>query len=237
MVTIGSIIASDGLPIFHFLLNSSMRLSEILREYDIDYKRVPVKKAPTAGDRPDMKSLGQGYFSDVYAPAGAPHDVVKINYQVDVKDGYHAFVKALIDNERARDSIYFPRIRSVRELQTPGADFPYLLVRMEQLLPLQALTREELIGLATRHTDIPEKDIVDQYEIWDIIYLISKAINPRTHSPYKVTDTKLKNAIRWVEELGKKENSSVDLHSDNIMARRTPYGPQLVISDPLGLSA
>lgn len=212
-----------------------MKIAEILHEYDIDYKKASVKRKPKTRDLPGMKELGGGYFSDVYAPAGAPHDVVKINYEVSTKDGYHAFIKALIDNERARNSIYFPRIRSVRELQAPDADFPYLLVRMERLLPLRALTREEIISLAIRHTDITEED-VERQDDYDIAKLLSDAINPMYHSPYKVTDTKLKNAIRWIEEIADKERVFVDLHSDNVMARRTPYGPQLVLSDPLGLS-
>ena len=214
-----------------------MKIIDILREYEIDYKQKKVKKPPVVpGDTEKFKRLGSGYFSVVGVSDDSPQDVVKVNMYGDLKDGYNAFVKALIDNERARNSVLFPRIRSVRELKTPEDEYPRLLVRMERLEPLFNLGIEELRHMVARYTSAKVEDLEYNNDKFDMINLFVDIIRGDSLVSAKVTDTKLKNAIQWLQEIAQEEKFFFDLHSENMMVRRTPYGPQLVLSDPLGLS-
>ena len=73
---------------------------------------------------------------------------------------------------------------------------------------------------------------VGLYEIWTVIEkLIHKMIINRPPGGIKITDKRLLEAI---ELLKKYQDRALDLHMENVMLRRSPYGLQLVISDPFG---
>jgi len=139
---------------------------------------------------------------------------------------------------------------------------PYLIANIEELVPLHKLSEEEkwtivekMVGksLSTNvkmsknffkgHSLISAGLAIDSL-IMQILYNESKNVLTRQDDKYKldpdyepydvkkITNKQLLDVLKVIKDLEKK-GFLEDLHSENIMARRTSTGYQLVISDPL----
>jgi hypothetical protein len=132
-------------------------------------------------------------------------------------------------------------------------DTSYIVVNLEKLDHLTLLTQSDYLFLFKKlfNIEISETDI--KYMKWNIADILadilSEYINNRNSSYLKkyfnvksvtIQDKQLNEVLNVIKKLQGnvikrliKKTPHVDLHSDNIMFRRTKFGPQLVIIDPL----
>jgi len=191
---------------------------------------------------PKVQSLGTGYFSSVYSHEDTPHDVVKFSRHGieddNETDGFQAFMLALAFNKDAQSNIYFPKFRSIRKIEHKGNTS--FIARMEKLVRLMDLNIDELEAVCTRMFTEERADLIMSQEThYDRVRSLSRTVGEAVKHQYKredIIDEEFIKAARWLQDLAKRRKIDIDLHFENMMIRRTPYGPQLVLSDPLGLS-
>lgn len=240
-----------------------MRLFELLNEYEMPPIKT-VKREPTyfydyskedyamdqapdersGTDRikkdPKLKTLGAGYFSSVYAHDDNPHDVMKFPRKEASKsdtDGFRIFISALAKDKEMQSNPYFPRFRMIRKFEH-GDEHSYT-ARMERLFPLEDLEMEDLYSIVERiYDDELATYLYDRASLPHLFYKqLAKAVSNTVESKWHVeniTDAHFAEATDWIHDLAEREGFYVDLHFNNMMVRRTPYGSQLVLSDPLG---
>jgi len=240
------------------MVNTIMRLQELLNEY---YDLNPVSDiAFLPIDDPD-EELGSGYFSHVNAIKDNPHDVTKTSYygpsdeedfdsyernQGEDADGYVVFLRALANDRHMQDNIHFPQVRKVAIDENDR-----IHAEIEKLETLESLSLREIYTMFQRYyPDDPSLESFRQN------LRASRKRNRRGRSrlrrlPDQLSSRiavdamdkqgrsksyELNTAIRWIGVLGQQERFNIDIHSNNLMARRTPYGIIPVINDPLGMA-
>jgi hypothetical protein len=240
-----------------------MRLFELLQEYEMppvktvsrepiyyyDYSKEDFAMDQAPGERsgtdrikknPKVKTLGAGYFSSVYAHDDNPHDVMKFprkEFNKTDTDGFRVFISALAEDKEMQSNPYFPRFRMIRKFEK-GDEHSYT-ARMERLFPLDSLETEDLYSIIERiYDDETAAYLYDRASLPHLYFkqvatIVSNTVEKGWHLE-KVSDPLFTEAADWLYELGQKEGFYIDLHFNNMMVRRTPYGSQLVISDPLG---
>lgn len=186
-----------------------------------------------------------------------PGTVTKIVRKVEDlnKDAYFQYVSALAKNDRISNNPFFPRIYKIKVVQDNQGNDLYS-VEMERLLPFNSLSTEELnmIGnrlffnyagferdMLARRKEITPKSYHDKVTLQDAQtarFVMIKALGKCLERPQDVVtyikDPKLKAALLILQDLLKKNREFLDdIHADNIMIRRGPGGPQLVILDPI----
>lgn len=192
--------------------------------------------SPRAMRSKGVEHMGTGMFSSVYSHEDRPHDVRKVSRHLNASklDGFFYFLKALEQHPDENTNPYFPRIRSVTVYESPHADAVYT-AQMERLFPLSSLNPEQVDHLWRKaFGEVPEDD--DRAGgagdlISDIREIMLGGIKM---SDWKKTDRDLLKAIRFIREVASEYQVGIDLHVGNVMVRHTPYGPQLVLTDPLG---
>jgi hypothetical protein len=123
---------------------------------------------------------------------------------------------------------------------------------MEKLSPWKDLEEDELLTIFSRALDVqlnsveefrqlvgrkgvPYKDII----IEELLRYITKTISDPNYKDIKgnsIKDSQLIEAINIIRYL-QKTGYGEDLHAGNVMVRRTKYGPQLVLTDPLSFGS
>jgi len=199
------------------------------------------------------KKLGQGAFGAAYEIPKDVTTVVKtseLNRQSWYADGYFNYVKEIADKT---DNPYLPQIYEIRRMQPAGKNKygespePYLLVNTEQLYKGEQFKPDELLlsirrmmGRELTKTDYKiflELNHGKKLTTWGLLQVIADALNSYARAKsakdsFVIADPQLRQALGIVRKL-KKKGYVVDLHEQNFMFRRTPYGPQLVLTDPL----
>jgi hypothetical protein len=235
-----------------------MRLFELLQEdpftvQDIERKNLvgfgPLGQTSRELDK-KTQFLGAGYYSTVLSSDDNPHDVVKGSRgTTKQKDGYEAFIRALANDPEMRDNIHMPRIRSAKVMSSTDGKKSNLLVRLERLHEIRHLSEREAYDILVRligrenarkywlHAmDMPGGSKMRTNWPWVLgEYLDAYSAEKETRTEYPILDAELLQAYKWASSIAKKEGWVMDLHSGNWMIRRTPYGPQLVISDPFAM--
>jgi hypothetical protein len=220
-------------------------------------KELPITKTDksyrvTKTDRKKLADnyISSGYFGDVYSTDDDISKVTKFSRMNKKKwnaDGYYNYIKKI---HALSNFVYLPQIFSVDRYETKDK-VPYLVVTMERLTGLLKFSGEELLNVLKRITgdsySVEISSLIEDYELYRnkydiidlIINLIGIAINPKNYPELpkhfkglKIEDPELMKAIKIVRNLVD-QGYTDDIHDANIMARRTPYGPQLVMLDPL----
>lgn len=231
-----------------------MRLYELLTEEPPVVKYHDAKPA----ERPHLPSnplragstryQGGGVFADVYGHDDNPHEVVKISrpaHSTNI-DGYEAFIRELSRDPEMYNNPHFPRIQLIRNVHDKGTGDRQYIVRMERLYSHSALSKEEY-DIMVEHTFKPwyiksvERDLPDwkknnvgkevffnwmEYGFTSMSYIPEAAYT-------KLKSKELQSALSKIAKLADQYYVRIDIHSGNIMFRRTQYGPVLVITDPL----
>lgn len=188
--------------------------------------------------------IRQSEFSVVTHKENDPHMVRKHNYRpMDPKasrrfrtDGFNFFVQELI-NRDAMDNIYFPKVYSMKKISDDSNQYIHTY-KTEKLYDMKQLSREELLKICEEI--FGPDDMSNDFDENDLISIIAGKIEYALIN-YDYSDIKsdeLINALQILAGIAKDaikspEKYRLDVHTQNIMARRTPYGPQLVINDPL----
>lgn len=182
-----------------------------------------------AAHKSSGRMLVSGYYGAVYDRPKDVSGVVKVARAVRNEfhfDGYHAFVQKILNTNNP----YFPQLSELKSYQNSSTGEKFFTVRSEKLVPLGSIDNrlfpsiyQRITGkkLPSRRTASPVMAIVD---------LISDAVDGQTNI-VDIVDPQLRSAVRILAQM-RRSGYTTDLHYDNVMCRMTPYGPQLVITDP-----
>lgn len=205
--------------------------------------------------------LGGGSFGDVYAfdkPTKA-NTVFKYFSLSNENDGYLAFLRTFIHDQRRLNNPYLPRIYSLKLFKEPmdpdseseneKKEQLFGRVEMERLVEiedprfldvnlLKSLYEQMFYGsipsIRSRQTQEDKDAVLANNILLEIVHNIKRALRADDPSALiKIKDPDLKNAIRYIKTAAARFSSYVDLHPGNVMWRITGTRPQLVITDPL----
>jgi len=196
-------------------------------------------------------------FGRVYVNPEEPGTATKIVRKVEDihSDAYFKYISALAKNDRITNNPFFPRIYKVRVVKDKQGKDLYS-VEMERLQDFDTLSAEEcnmlgqklffnyagferdMLARKKEITPTQHRDEVSLEDRGDAGFVLLKAIGKCLENPEQVAtyikDPKLKAALVILQGMLKRDVGLVpDIHSGNIMVRRGPGGPQLVITDPI----
>lgn len=180
---------------------------------------------------PNTRGMPSGNFSAVKDDSKDPHMIKKFSKRgrSDEDEGFKAFVMFLYNNG-FDGNIHMPRVYDIKTI-TGRDGITIDSYRMEKLISLRSVSREELVAYAEMMSDkIDVADDVDTDFIpEEIAYFLKAAIAGRTQSKME----SLNEACNIVARAERATGATLDLTTNNIMFRRTSQGLQLVFSDPL----
>lgn len=205
----------------------------------------------------DMNVLGSGGDARVYVNNDEPGTVTRVTRSVEdpKKDSYFKYISAIAKSDRIQRNPYFPKIYSVKIVPNNRGRQAYS-VEMERLMDFDTLSAEECVMLgermffnfagfakeyvARRKEIVPtqHRDNVSMKSKGTAGFVLLKAIEKCIHHAEKVAtyikDPRLKEALIILRSLIKQDQEiNADIHDGNIMVRRGPGGPQLVLTDPV----
>lgn len=196
----------------------------------------------------DRNRLGHGYYSNVYKNKD-PHLVTKVSRipsrKIEDNDPYWFFIRRLTETKINERNPYFPRVYSIKRYSDsdPESETNINEIRnaqIEKLEELDQLTEDEIYTIFQKIRNEKEVDYLRgyPYDQSKLIHFIPDTIKEDLSSSYLLNDVEdfnYKEAILFLRKLKKENNRiSFDIHKGNLMVRRTPYGVQLVITDPFG---
>jgi len=202
---------------------------------------------------PDIEVLGTGAFASAYRHKDNPQDITKGSKATKVPDGWQALFTALSKDKEAQANPYFPRFRSINKFKGKGEmygdDRESYVAKVEALEPYSNLSKEEREMLMSKIFNEHGIDVAKHYieeprafnkPGWFLAAAVRACLEGDTWEDelrWQIEDEKFKEAIEFLQKVADEENYEFDLHSNNLMVRRTSVGPQLVLNDPLGFSS
>lgn len=222
----------------------------------------PPEKGNPHVTNPDIENLGTGAFASAYRHKDNPHDVTKGSKATHIPDGWQALFTALSKDEDAQSNPYFPRFRSINKFignyNDEGEPRQSYVVKVEALEPYKNLSEAERKMLANKIFNEHGKDVINHY--WEEENRRTRRPNPggeiragekfawairaclendtwADELRWQIEDKKFEQALEFLQKTAKETDYEFDLHSENMMVRRTSVGPQLVLNDPLGFSS
>ena len=181
------------------------------------------------GDMPDkFQLIGSGVGSglqnsQVYLDKQDPNRVLKVVSIRDLSDPYLAYIRMV---ESHQNNPFFPRINWYKVYQQP--DNSYLLyVFMEKLVPLSKFDPEVIKGVLSSIGIEYTGNLRIDFSLRQIMKNPKYRKNLKQSTQYP----KFQEALRLLEPMFRKFGN--DMHIENLMARLTSIGPQIVITDPL----
>jgi hypothetical protein len=212
-----------------------MKILEILNP---SYKQITPRKGirgrqhKGAIDR-TFSRLGYGAYAKVYASKN-PLDAYK---KSTADDGFQFYVRGILQYNKSKGQLnpYFPNFYRVNEFKAKDSEASVMHLKMERLNEIDDLNIEDLKEMMVKmfgdsdvagdaHKTTYVDDIVDRIEE----YCLGRNL--------KIVDFRLEEALELIKELVDKHDLRLDIHEGNVMWRRSPQGPQLVITDPLVLN-
>lgn len=142
-------------------------------------------------------------------------------------DGYDVFVRYLVENDI--DNIHFPNVYSIRRINDKSGQHVNKY-DIEKLIALKDLEAEEFTGVVSTHLKIGAHSPIG------LAAIISNAARffPEDNDQLKLDS--LIEACGIVRKIMVEKKLNMDLNSNNLMARRTSTGLQLVICDPFSFA-
>jgi hypothetical protein len=216
-----------------------MKILEILEPVHKTYTATKPLDRIRAGMDPDAhdpKRLGTGLFATVRTSKN-PFEVIKKtkldNNGRSFKDGYPAFVKAVIEFQRThkRPNPYFPVFTRVNEFKK-DADTA-MVIKMERLRGMYDLESSDIKQMITFMFSKTRYFVPETPGVYDLIDNVEAALKYPDEKGVEIADFRFQEAVDFLNNY-KKQNPNLrwDIHSGNLMWRRTPQGPHLVITDP-----
>lgn len=160
------------------------------------------------------------------------------------EDAYYVYIKTIVDHKLAQENPYFPKVYKFKTLNiknnTDRRSRSYdiqleKLIEFDELKTKEALTLLEKIlddeGIKYFHNNygILKSNSYHQKNIRDIILFILNCIATNVY----VKDKYAKDAMSLINDLRNAYGFILDLSEWNVMFRRSSYGIQMVITDPL----
>lgn len=211
------------------LFEPSVRHREV-KNHDIDSIKNDSMKS-------NKGEIGYGMYGKAVPNKKSPFTVKKNNFfplkNIDNNDGYMYYIRSIVSNKMAQSNPFFPRVYDIIYLIDKDGKQRYR-AEIEKLEHSHAFSVEELTQMLK--TLYPKRLIGTYNDVYQLThrlcYLIRQHINKR--NAYAPKNEKFKECLDFIIELQNKNNEFVgyDFHDNNIMYRRTGFGPQLVITDP-----
>lgn len=209
----------------------------------------------------DQEEIGSGMYATAFSTPQEPGTVRKMmtDPQRDLKgDAYFQYVNLIAKNDRMTKNLYFPKIFDIQVRsfyrkdftgnENLGTEYVYA-VDMERLLPFSSLSSEEARMLGNKmFFDFERKHrpnrVVSGTAKIDYRHELSGRIEDTFmgKGPYMdsdltatvIKDKHYKQAVTLIKGMiEKSEGMHQDMHDENIMVRRGPGGPHIVITDPV----
>lgn len=238
-----------------------MKLSEIIQQVDKTHRYYgPFNDTRGLMNRISTKSPA-GFYSKVTPNKKDPHMVDKSTFISTADDGSDAYL-GYIAGIKGDLNPFFPRVYKVTRVKdTRGNIRPKYI--LEKLVPLSALSDDEADALCRyvhpqlmddiermrAHSVHPDKNDYNAPVVIDLLIeaIISMFDNPSEFGvlsntkPIHSSNKLLQKAIHKIIDIIDNGPTNymglskfrLDIKDDNFMVRRTPHGPQLVITDPL----
>lgn len=193
----------------------------------------------TGNPRSSNKEIGSGVYSKVRNDPHDPHMVQKRHHNPKAasNDGFVKWGDYLINNNLVDSNPHFPRIYNVRKIEDSEGQKIYKY-QIEKLVPTEDVSPKLLKAVWRQNftkESMPEDiEELDAEDIADTMSgIISMAVEGNREYMDDIISDSLKQAVQHLHAYYEETNFTVpDLHSGNIMLRRTPHGVQLVITDP-----
>lgn len=174
--------------------------------------------------------LGSGMEAVVIKSQSDPSVIKIVATEDELQDNaYMQYI--LLSKKHSSHNPYLPRVESIKHIKSRDklvSNKDYYIVNLEQLQPLQSMSVEELDFLL-------DKIFVDKLgpvkNAFEFGRILERAIaRPGSN---RVKDKNFGAVSRLITKLATHSTTHIDVHEDNVMVRLTPYGPQLVITDPV----
>lgn len=207
----------------------------------------------------DQEEIGSGMYAEVFSTSQEPGTVRKISTEPvgNLKhDAYFQYVSMIAKNDRMSSNPYFPKVFDIQVRSfyrkdysnkvNLGIEYVYA-ADLERLLPFNSLSSEEARILGNKMF----YDFEKKYRPGRNVSGATK-INYRDELTDRIDDTfdkyiwssqfatvikdrYYKQALILIKGMINKQGSQMqtDMHSENVMIRRGPGGPQIVITDPV----
>ena len=196
----------------------------------------------------DGQEIGDGLYSVVISDDDDPGTVKKVSYgsfgqgytlESLLKDGYFNYLISMAENNRMDWNPYLPKIYSIKFFKSKD-DLIAFTLEMERLYSIYDLSVEEIAFIGDKIFDDfsarLERQEVHGVNGWldSLIRYIEYSTQGRGHAyGIKIIDSRFRHAMSIVSKLRRSNKGAIDIHHGNVMVRRTRYGPQLVITDPV----
>lgn len=215
----------------------------ILEIINTDVQTVNVKNGKLIGSifKPSKEFDKHGKFSKIKDDPISPHFVLKLETKRD--DAYWEFVEFLIKNKLFSNP-HFPRIYDVKKYVDDTGKMARM-ARIEKLFPISSLSNEEVVSILENNfvdfivTNIKSSALSKSDMVELISGALSDAIDSSKHPDKYITNKQLSDAVasirHFIRRVNKLDGLVSDIHSGNLMVRRTPYGAQIVFIDPVWL--
>lgn len=174
-----------------------------------------------------QKRLGAGAFGFAREPKEKAsdvndHEIVKVCKTQ--KGGHESdpYVSYIKQGSRSPENPHFPKVHSIKSYNCSDGGSVHV-VKMEKLRELHDLSSDEL-RVAVKHASNKNPQ-----SVYSPVHAANKVDGGgNNHSPH------MREALHAIRSMSRdRPGWKPDLHSGNIMARRTHLGHQLVITDPL----
>lgn len=202
----------------------------------------------------DAEELGDnGKFASTFTTKDEPGTATKIIRSTSnlKSDAYFKYVSALAKNDRISKNPYFPRIYHIK-VEKDRSGMSRYKVEMERLHEFDSLSMEEMYMLGEKmffnfyafakdararmrdDLGVPNAKMQSkQTAAFAILKAMERVITYGAKVETYIKDPNLKGALLILKSLVKDHDANPDIHDGNIMVRRGPGGPQLVITDPI----
>lgn len=177
-----------------------------------------------------------GFFSRVADDKKDPHMVVKSTIKPQYSDGYHYYIKQLIEKDLIDTNIHFPRIYNVKRIEDKNGYNVYKY-QMEKLVKFLVLDIDLQKAVLENNFNYDKGKVeleIEQYGAKGIAIQVADMLDEGARGKTSVIkSSSLMEALKVLNMI-KEENSmlTLDIHISNFMVRMTPSGPQIVLTDP-----
>jgi hypothetical protein len=230
-----------------------MKLYEIVAPAKYSRTVVDPKTSPTAYVDKALRSkgakeLGYGSFAHTFQHKDSPYpEVYRASRFLDAGDAHSKYIDAIQQNEEIRNNPYAPRVHSIRHVSKPNLHPQEArLHRMERLIDIKTMEFDEVMHMFERmFRDFRKylKDVVGWTTLSGVsvaslaqigVFLLFGMIgdkNPQNVMKY-IKDPNLMQMVEFLRSFKDETECILDLGINNVMVRRTQYGPHLVFTDP-----
>jgi len=209
---------------------------------DLLEKQIETVVSPDGKYRGKFKNVSSpndgsaGFFSRVKDDKTDPHMIVKNTIKPQYSDGYHTYIKELIERDLIDTNPHFPRVYNVKRIEDRHGYNVYKYT-MEKLVRLVDLSPEMQKAVLVNNFKVNPEELEileNKYEERAIGFYIAEFLEAGAGGDVsRIKSSSLVDALKVLGVIKEENNMlSFDIHINNYMIRMTSHGPQIVLTDP-----